>query len=80
MAELAELAATEHLLVALDFDGTLSPLVDEPMTARMIPAAHAALTQLAALPELVSDAVKAMAASIAAAAAASAAAGAASAG
>ena len=36
------LAATERLLVALDFDGTLSPLVDAPMDARMLPAARAA--------------------------------------
>ncbi len=44
------LAATEHLLVALDFDGTLSPLVDAPMDARMLPAARAALEALTATP------------------------------
>lgn len=44
------LAATERLLVALDFDGTLSPLVDAPMDARMLPAARAALEALTATP------------------------------
>ncbi len=39
-------AASDRLLVALDFDGTLSPLVDEPMTARMLPVARAALEAL----------------------------------
>ena len=46
----ARLARTERLLVALDFDGTVSHLVDEPMSARMIPAARAALDDLAAMP------------------------------
>ncbi len=50
-AALDRLAATPHLLVALDFDGTLSPLQDEPMAARMLPAARAALDALAALPD-----------------------------
>lgn len=40
-----------HLLVALDFDGTLAPLVDEPMSARMLPAARAALDRLAVAPD-----------------------------
>lgn len=44
------LAATERLLVALDFDGTLSPLVDAPMDARMLPAARAALEALTVTP------------------------------
>lgn len=44
------LAATERLLVALDFDGTLSPLVDAPMDARMLPAARAALEALLVTP------------------------------
>ena len=43
-------AAAPRLLVALDFDGTLSPLHDEPMAARMLPAARAAVEELAALP------------------------------
>ncbi len=49
-AALERLAGTERLLVALDFDGTLAPLVDEPMTARMAPAARDAVTALLAAP------------------------------
>lgn len=45
------LARTERLLVALDFDGTLSPLVDEPMSARMLPASRDALDALLAAPD-----------------------------
>lgn len=48
---LARLAAAERLLIALDFDGTLAPLVDEPMQARAIPEARAALERLSALPD-----------------------------
>jgi trehalose 6-phosphate phosphatase len=44
------LARTPRLLVALDFDGTLAPLVDEPMTARMSPDARAAVDALRAAP------------------------------
>ena len=47
-AELDRLAATPRLLVALDFDGTLSPLEDEPMAARMLPVAREALEALLA--------------------------------
>ena len=36
---LARVAASDRLLVALDFDGTLAPLEDEPMDARALPAA-----------------------------------------
>ncbi|MFS0714823.1 trehalose-phosphatase [Microbacterium sp. 2P01SA-2] len=43
-------ASARHLLIALDFDGTLAPLVDEPMSARMLPAARDALTQLGHAP------------------------------
>ncbi|QKJ19216.1 trehalose-phosphatase [Microbacterium hominis] len=39
-----------HLLVALDFDGTLSPLVDDPMTARMLPEARTAVEALLSAP------------------------------
>ena len=49
-ATIEALATTGTLLVALDFDGTLSPLVDEPMSARMTPGARAVLDGLAALP------------------------------
>jgi trehalose 6-phosphate phosphatase len=45
-----ELTLTPRLLVALDFDGTLSPLVDEPMSARMTPDARAAVDALVAAP------------------------------
>lgn len=47
---LARLAAAEELLVAVDFDGTLSPLENEPMTARMLPAARVSVNALLALP------------------------------
>jgi trehalose-phosphatase len=40
------LAATPRLLVALDFDGTLAPLVDEPGASRMVPAARDAVDAL----------------------------------
>ena len=36
-------------LIALDFDGTLAPLVDDPMESRMLPEAHKALLELGAL-------------------------------
>ncbi|MFG6401724.1 trehalose-phosphatase [Microbacterium sp. P04] len=47
---LVELAATPVLLVALDFDGTVSPHDDDPMKARMLSTARAAIDALAALP------------------------------
>ena len=50
-ALLDALAATPRLLVALDFDGTISPHADDPMQSRMLPAARAALQSLAALPD-----------------------------
>ncbi len=50
---IARLAHTPRLLVALDFDGTLSPLVDAPMSARMLPASRAALESLLATPDTV---------------------------
>ena len=46
---LGRVAATEHLLVAMDFDGTMAPLVDHAGDARALPrsaAAFAALTEL----------------------------------
>lgn len=49
----ALLAATPRLLVALDFDGTLSELADDPMSVRMTPAARAALDQLEQVPDTV---------------------------
>jgi trehalose 6-phosphate phosphatase len=47
---LAELAVTERLLVALDFDGTLAPVVDDPAKARALPENRAAVRRLSALP------------------------------
>ncbi len=43
-------AKTETLLVGSDFDGTLAPIVDDPATARAVPAALRTLHALAALP------------------------------
>lgn len=45
-----ELAGTPVLLVALDFDGTLAPTVDDPDAARALPRSRAALVALAGLP------------------------------
>ncbi len=50
VAALRLIAATELLLVALDFDGTLSPTVDNPSDARALPAARAALERLRVAP------------------------------
>jgi trehalose 6-phosphate phosphatase len=43
------IATTPHLLVALDFDGTLSPTVDQPGEARALPEAQDAVLRLAAM-------------------------------
>jgi trehalose 6-phosphate phosphatase len=43
-------AATPHLLVACDFDGTLAPIVANPADARPLPQAADALIALAELP------------------------------
>lgn len=50
-AALAELAAVPRLLVALDFDGVLAPLVDVPSESRPLPASAAAVRALAGLPD-----------------------------
>lgn len=50
-AALRRLAASDRLLVALDFDGTVSHLEDEPMKARMVHEARAAIERLAVLPD-----------------------------
>jgi hypothetical protein len=50
MIRLNDLAATPELLVALDVDGTLAPLHDQPMQVRMAPEARAAVHRLAGLP------------------------------
>lgn len=49
-AALAGFAEHERVLVALDFDGTMSPLVDRPQDARPLPQTAAAFEQLAASP------------------------------
>ncbi|WP_243064221.1 trehalose-phosphatase [Humibacter sp. RRB41] len=46
---IARLAATPRLLVALDFDGTVSPLVDKPSESRVLPAARNAIDELESL-------------------------------
>jgi trehalose 6-phosphate phosphatase len=48
---LRELARTKYLLVALDFDGTLAPEVDDPMAARALPEARAAVLRLHDMPQ-----------------------------
>lgn len=48
---LGALAKTRTLLVALDFDGTLAPAVDDPAMARALPQARAAVLRLASLPD-----------------------------
>ncbi|WP_066286966.1 trehalose-phosphatase [Arthrobacter sp. B6] len=47
---LRRIAQTEHLLVAMDFDGTISPLVDHAGDARPLPRSATAFAGLAALP------------------------------
>jgi trehalose-phosphatase len=43
---LAAFASQEKILIALDFDGTLAPLVDDPEASRMITSARQALDKL----------------------------------
>lgn len=50
LAQLTQLATTEHLLVALDLDGTLATLQDDPSAVRMLPDARSIVTELANLP------------------------------
>ncbi len=45
-----EVAGTTRLLVAVDFDGTLAPIVDDPAAARPLPVSLEGLHQLAAVP------------------------------
>ncbi|WP_457972523.1 trehalose-phosphatase [Arthrobacter sp. D1-17] len=45
-----EIAGTEQLLIAMDFDGTISPLVDHAGDARPLPRSAAAFKELATLP------------------------------
>ncbi|WP_432485861.1 trehalose-phosphatase [Kineococcus esterisolvens] len=46
VAALEAFAARGRVLVALDFDGVLAPIVDDPSAARALPAASAALARL----------------------------------
>jgi len=48
-AAVVHIARTRHLLVAMDFDGTMAPLVPRADDARPLPAAAAALAALSAL-------------------------------
>ena len=50
-AALTRLASTERLVVALDFDGVLAPIVSRPEDARALPASKEAVLRLAALPD-----------------------------
>ncbi len=49
LASLAADASARPLLVALDFDGTLAPLQDDPSASRILPAGVGVLADLAAL-------------------------------
>lgn len=49
-AAVAAIAATERLVIALDFDGTASPLVPDPMAARALPEVTEQVERLADLP------------------------------
>ena len=48
-----DIARTPRLLVALDFDGTMAPLQDDPMSVRALPETAEAVARLAALPDTV---------------------------
>ncbi|NUP75325.1 MAG: trehalose-phosphatase, partial [Sinomonas sp.] len=47
---LERLAAVERLLVALDFDGVVAPIVDRAEHARPLPETAAAVSELSSLP------------------------------
>ncbi|WP_114905683.1 trehalose-phosphatase [Ornithinimicrobium murale] len=48
---LRQFARNPRILVAMDFDGTLAPLVDEPMDARALPGSEELLNRLCGLPD-----------------------------
>lgn len=50
---LVEIASTGRLLVALDFDGTLAPTVDDPAESRALPGVAEAVASLAAADDTV---------------------------
>ena len=47
---LQDFVLEQHILIALDFDGTLAPLVDDPEDSRMLPRAAQALFRLTDMP------------------------------
>jgi trehalose 6-phosphate phosphatase len=47
---LRDVATADSLLVALDFDGVLAPLQDDPDTSRMVPESAVAIAELVRLP------------------------------
>jgi trehalose 6-phosphate phosphatase len=49
--DLTAIAHTDRLVIALDFDGTASPLVREPMAARALPEVKTAIERLVSLPD-----------------------------
>lgn len=49
-AALKRFAARERVLIALDFDGTLAPEVDDPERARALPEAYKAIMTLGVMP------------------------------
>jgi trehalose 6-phosphate phosphatase len=51
MRALADLAGVPRLLVALDFDGVLAPIVQDPSTSRPLPGSASAVRGLADLPD-----------------------------
>ncbi|MGO2037672.1 MAG: trehalose-phosphatase [Brevibacterium sp.] len=48
--DLRELVTAERVLIALDFDGVLAPLQDDPETSRILPESAAAITALSTIP------------------------------
>lgn len=53
IADLRGFAALPRVLIAVDFDGTLAPLVDDPLSARALPGSLELLVELASLPDTV---------------------------
>ncbi|MEO6822062.1 MAG: trehalose-phosphatase, partial [Candidatus Nanopelagicales bacterium] len=50
-AALQQIAQVPYLLVCIDFDGTLAPIVEDPAQARALPQSVSALLRLAGLPD-----------------------------
>lgn len=53
LAEISRVARVDRLLVASDFDGTMSAIVDDPAAARTVPETDAALRALVELPRTI---------------------------